>query len=332
MAFVKVQQGRLFREVESKDFKAGGQATFDLPLGYDLDSVMLELSGTITVGTAPTSYHAHAVPRLIQRLDLFSNGKNKYGETTGLMALLGNFERGCTRALNDITTGTGAKTVRSVFRLDRVTADGVRPKDSSLHAFKPYMSKLQLRVQFGAMVDMVNVAGSFAVSSNDLTVTCYTEETMEFNQADQFEQRLVKQESLIEETIDATKSAYRVKLATGELMTRGVKIYALDDSGVLTNAIINNVQIKSGVDVRMNISGDRLRDANADNYGLQSTQEDGFYFADLCPSGKLNELYDTRGKSELDLVLDVTKPAGGDGTLVIVPVQYYEQAALNPQG
>lgn len=323
---ISIAQRRLTRSVDSRTFTENGVITVDMPLGYDQDSVIIKLSGTVTVGTAPTTYHEYAVPRLIKRVDLFSNGKNKYHETTGLMSCLGNFERQLANTLTDITTGTGAKTVVAYFRLDNINADGPRPKDSSLHTVKPFMSKMQLKIALGAMTDMVKTLGPGVFSSFSLTVDVLVEETIEYNDAAFFEDRLVKIESIIEETITATKTSHRVKLPTGELMLRGVKIYALDENGALANTVINAVQLKSGVDVAYSKDATSVREQNKADYRLQGSQQPtGFYFADLCPNGNLNQLWDVRGKSELDLILDVTKPAGGNATLVIVPLHFLEQ-------
>lgn len=323
---INIKQRRLTRTVDVKDFSEGGNITLDLPTGYDLDSVLIKVSGTITVGTAPTAYHEYAVPRLVNRIDLLSNGKNKFHEVSGMLACLGNFERQGANTLTDIATGTGAKTVLAYFRVENINPDGPRPKDSSLHTNKPFMSKLQLKIDLASFSDMCLTLGSFAVSSHTLTVEVMVEETIEFEDAAYFEDRLVKVQSLIEETIDATKTSHRVKMPTGELMLRGVKIIAVDDTGALVNDIINSAQLKSGVDVAYYKDGDSIREANKADYRLQLTQQpDGFYFLDLCPGGNLNQLWDTRGRSELDLVLDVTKPSGGDGTLYIVPVHFYEQ-------
>lgn len=324
-----LKQGRLRRLVDTRDFKPSDTISIDLPTSYDLNTVMVEVSGTITVGTGGT-YHTHAVSRLIDRLDLFADGKNKFSETTGLMSAIGNFERRLQKNITEITAGTGAKTVLSTHLLDRINADGMRPKDSALHTYPPYMTKLQLVVKTNAFSAMEVTAGTLVVSSHTLKVKIYVFETQEFEVAGQREGRLVKQESLSIETIDSTTTTQRLKLPTGALLTRGVKFYALNNTGVLDDTIINNVTIKSGVDVRMNLSNNALIGANIADYHIPaSNRPTGFYFADLCPDGNLNSLYDTRGLSELDVVFDVTKPAGGDGQLVVVTQQFYEQPALD---
>ena len=319
-------QRRLFRSVDTKDFRENGQLNFDMPLGYDLNRVKVKMTGTITVGTAPTAYHDNAVLRLIKRIDLLSNGKSKYAELSGIRAALLNFERKLAKQITDVAAGTGAKTVEAHFYIDLTNPDGVRPKDSALHTISPFMTKLQLQINCGAMVDMFKTAGSGAISSFDLDVEVEVDETIEYNDAAYFENRLVKSQSLIEETIDATKTNHKVKLSTGNLMTRGVILYALDENGALSNSIINTIQLKSGVDVPFLQDGNTIRATNISDYGLNEGQlPDGVYFADLCPDGKLSQLWDTRNRSELDLVMDVTKPAGGDATVYIFPVQFYEQ-------
>lgn len=326
---LQIAQGALKRLVDTKDFRENDTITVEMPTSYDLNSVIVEVSGTITVGTAGT-YHVNAVERLVDRIDLLSDGKNKFTETTGLMSALGNFERGCQKNVTQITAGTGAKAIVSTHRLDRVNADGPRPKDSALHAYPPYMSKMQLVVKTNAFSKMEVTAGTLAVSSHTLKVKVYVLETQEFDLKAQREGRFVKQESLSILTVDATTTSQRLKLPTGSLMTRGAKLYALNDTGVLDDTIINNVILKSGVDVRMNLTRNALISANIADYELLAGQRPtGFYFADLCEDGFLNKLWDTRGLSELDLELDVTKPSGGTGTIVVVTQQFYEQPAID---
>lgn len=325
-----MKSGGLYRFVEQKTFQFGDTLSFDMPRGFDLDTILVEVTGSLTITTAPTSYHANSAARLVDRLELFSDGSTKLTEISGVMACLGDFERAMTRqVVNPGASATGTVPVTAYYVLDRVNADGLRPKDSALHTQSPYMSKLTMEVKTGALNDLVNSAGSFNGALNSITVKVYVAQTREFTAEGLTEQRLVKNESLIVETIDSTTTNKRIKLATG-MMLRGCKIYALDDSGVLDNTIINNIQIKSGADVPYSYDGATVRAFNKISYRITDNQHlDGFYFADLTPNGNLNKLYDAINVSELDLILDVTKPSGGDGTIVIVPQQFIRQPALS---
>lgn len=325
-----MKSGGLFRFVEQKTFAFGDTLSFDMPRGFDLDTILVEVTGSLTITTAPTQYHANSAARLIDRLELFSDGSTKLTEASGIMKSLGLFERGMKRSItNPGGAATGTVPVKAYYVLDRINADGLRPKDSSLHTQSPFMSKLTMEVKTTSSInDLVHTAGSFNGALNSITVKVYVAQTREFTQAGLAEGRMVKNESLIVETIDSTTTNHRVKLATG-MMLRGCQIYALDDSGALDNTIINNIQIKSGSDVPFSFDGATVETINKLSYDISDNQWlDGFYFADLTPMGNLNKLYDARGASELDLILDVTKPSGGDGTVVIVPQQFIQQAPL----
>lgn len=321
------------RLIETKQFQAGSPLAFDLPCQYDYNTIEVEVSGDLTVTTAPTTYHINAAARLLQRLNLFSDGSTNLIQITGQAAALANFEVGLARNItNPGASATGTVPVRAVYRLNLSTPDGERPNDSALHTGKQYMTKLTLQAQCAsAVADLVSAAGSFSAAFGTINVSVWAVQTQYFDVNKYLEARLVKNESIIVETINATTSEKRVKLPTGMLL-RGVKLLAYDDDGVPSDAVINNIQIKSGIDVPFNLPWDVTQDLNRADYRLTDSQVlAGIAFADLIPDGagraSMAKLYNAINLTELDLVLDVTKPAGGDATVVAIPQFFIPQAA-----
>lgn len=317
----------LQREQYTQPFVAGGSYTFDIQRGYDLRTLYFEVEGTVTLSVAATALKGFAPAQLIDKISFYADGAKTFQDVTGYTLLFADFERAMSRdyTLPGITAAT--HNVRAVFRMDMVNAGGPRPKDSAIHTQQPFMSLLQARVEFG---DPANMFDGGTVSTSDLTIKVYSDETQELTQKGMYETRLLKRLSLQTYKVDSNNTNATIKISVGQAF-RGVKLIALDENNEPSNVLINNVKIQSGVDVRLNLTWDQLRSANETNYRIAlGDMPDGVAFADLSPTGSVLSLYDLTNKSECDLVLNVTKPAGGSGTVYAQPIHFYE--IPQPQG
>lgn len=294
----------------------------ELSRGYDLHSLMIHIYGTIQLTTGATSVNALAPAQLLSRVDIQADGNKNFHQTNGLLAMHTNFERKLSRI--DTAPSSAAIATHSVdayFYLDRVNADGPRPKDSALHTQRPFMSLLQANMQFGGLLDLWT-GGSPVLGTVALTCDVYQIEEQEFSEADAGEPRFVRRCSFQDVTVDANNSAQRVQLPVGSLM-RGVKLVALDDTGEPTNTMVNSVILRNKANVRLEIPWNALRADNVRDYGLPNgVLPDGVAFVDAAPGGELTKLFNLEDASEADITLDVTKPAGGDGTIFAEIVEY----------
>lgn len=317
---------KIRRKIKTVTFVENGTETVEIPRGYDLNNITLRLSGSYIIGTAVvTSVKTLAPSQLIKKISLYADGNQKFESTTGRLAAFAAFERGLARKITAPGVTVATHPIECSFFLDRENADGPRPKDSALHTQKPYMSLLQLDIEFGALADIV-VIGS-AVLTHAITVDVILNETVEREKADAFEGRWVRRVTLQEQSVTATNSALTVKIPVGGYF-RGAKIISLDENNDGVDTVVNNVAIQSGVDVRYNLPWNVGQNENLNDFGLQAGDlADGVLFADVTDKGKLNTLMDLTNRSEADLVMDVTKPAGGNATLWIALVNYYWQPA-----
>jgi len=318
---------KIRRKIATLQFVENTTETVDIPLGYDLNNISLHLSGSYIIGTAVvTSVKTLAPSQLIKRISLYADGNQKFESTTGRLAAFAAFERGLARKITAMGVTVATHPIECTFFLDRENADGPRPKDSSLHTQRPYMSLLQLDIEFGALADCV-VIGS-AVLTGAITVDVILNETVELDKADAFEGRWVRRGTLQEVDVTATNSEQSITLPVGGFL-RGCKIISLDENNDGVDTVINNVTIRSGVDTRVNLPWNSLQNENLNDFNLQAGDlPDGVAYADCTDKGKLTTLFDLQNKSQAELVLDVTKPAGGNAKLYVQTINYYWQPAI----
>lgn len=314
----------LRRRIASRAFVANGVDTFDLFRAYDNMAVIVRVSGTITLSVAATSVKNLAPAQLIANMELLSDGSKAIEQTNGRLAAAANFERKGRRRLTPPGAGIATHTVEAYFRLDRANYDGPRPKDSALHTVFPFMSLWQLRITYGTPADCF-VGGT--VSASNLTVEVFQDDVQEFVAGDATEGKFIRVQSLQEVIVDANNSNLEIRLPVGGL-SRGAKIIALDENGNLSDDVVTNVELRIGANVRINLPFKALRGINAGDYELaQGDDLVGIAYADMMPDGQLTKAFDARAASEYKLILNVVKPAGGNGKVIVGAVDFIEQSA-----
>ncbi len=328
------KSGRLQRRVVQQPWVANTQQTFDLPRGYDLNAVQVLVSGTIQVTVAMTAVRANAPAQLIQNIDVFADGNKSYNQSNGILSAIGNAERSFANSLVAPTNLVAVHNVSCMYRLDRVNADGPRPKDAALHTTLPFMSLLQCRLTTGLATDVFDATAG-TVTNVVLTNSIMLDETMEFNEADRLEGRFIKRISFQDLAVTAANTNQQFILPVGQYL-RGVKIFATDsaaanpDTG--SNVLINQVTVRAGVDRRIDLPFLVLRNQNANAYSVPiGTVPAGFAFADCCPDGRLNQLFDLRGVSQAFLELDVAAPVA-TGRIRMGIEEFMWQEGIAPAG
>jgi hypothetical protein len=322
------QQYRIKRRTHSQALTENNVVTLDLPRGYDYETILLRVSGTANVTTAGTAVRAYAPTQLIKRVELIADGKNTIASIPG-WALVKNFGREQFGLMTPPTAAAIAAYAVEMFgSLDQALIDGVRPKDSNLRTSG--MSLLQLRITTGACVDLFTgaPAGSMTVFSLDVG----TVETIELPDAKgQITAPLYLQKRSYQDiAIPASNANQQIVLPIGNAL-RGVVLLSTIN-GEPSNAVINNIQLASGVDVRVNMPGNmvqRLAAIDFDPLGILtntttaqcSTQmPTGMYIVDLMTNGprdtNVTNAWDLSRASEAKMILDVTGGAGYQITAV----------------
>lgn len=322
-------QYRIKRRQYSQAVTENNVVTFDLSRGYDIETIALRVTGTANVTTGGTAVRAMAPCQLIKRVELIADGKNTICSIPG-WALVKNFGRDNYGMMTPPTAASIAAYAVEMFgTLDQALIDGVRPKDSNLRTSG--MSLLQLRITTGACVDLFT--GSPAGSMTAFNVEIGTVETVELldPKTGNITAPLYLQKRTYQDlAVPASNANQQLALPVGNAL-RGLILLATIN-GEPSDAVINNVSIASGVDVRVNLPGPLLQRlgnvditaagmfTNATAWSSANRTPTGIYLVDLMSNGprdvNVTNAWDLSKASEAKLTLDVTGGAGYQVTVV----------------
>lgn len=322
------KQYRVLRKVASVPFVAGGFATLDLPRDYDYESIFMRINGNIVVGTAYSAVRAEAPTQLVQRAEVIADGKNNIFSAPFWFASNANYARSLlqngARVLTPPSGYTAATyAVEAIGSIDLMTPDSIRPKDSNFRSSG--LSLFQLRLTFGQAGDVFTGAG--AVTSNTLTVDVFVQQLVEIADANgQVTTPIaLKKVSFQEIALTSSNANQEVRLPAGNFIRSAVvRTDGAVTAGEPSAAVLNNLQLTAGVDVRMNLGAANLRAKNNADYGFIPT---GYYIADVTSKGdaaiNMTDLWDVTGASEPKVIVDVN---GSSTTKMQVVVTEYIMA------
>lgn len=328
-------QYRIKRRTHQINLTENNVVTVDLPRGYDYESLFFRMTGTANVTTGGSAVRALAPNQLIKRIEIVADGKNTIASVP-FWYLTRCAKRAQMGLLVPPTAASiAAYSVEAVGVLDQALIDGVRPKDSNLRTSG--MSLLQLRITTGAMTDLFT--GSPVGTMTTFGLDVFTSELVELPdpKTGQVTQPLYIQKRAYQDiALPASNANQQVILPVGNAL-RGVTILATVN-GEPSNAVLNNIQLVSGVDVRVNMPAADLQRMNAVDYdavgilsgttgAASSTQmPTGLYEVDMMKNGlanvKVTDAWDLTGASEAKLILDVT---GGSGYQITVVTNEFIQ-------
>lgn len=293
-----------------------GIVAVDVPRGYDIAALGFRCFATLNVTTAFSAVRAEAPVQLIKRAELTADGKNTIASNSAVLLNRGGvFRRGQLGTLTPPANFTIASypVMFSAF-LDQQIADGVRSKDSNLRT--EGMSALSLRLTFGQTSDVFTGAGVGTVTAGTGFVNPWLYEYVEIAGADGARTSplyLIKR-SYQDIAFAASNANFDIPLPVGNVM-RGVLVRGEGavTAGEPSDAVVNNVILRSNQDYRLNIPYLDLREANKMDYGL-TTLPVGFCVADMMCMGQENGVkaadgWDLTAATAATLTLDVTGTA-----------------------
>lgn len=323
--------GTVKRLVGSTQWVSAGQWSFDLPRGQDINAWIVEVTGTITLSSAATTVSAAAPAQLISQITIKADAAKSLEDISGLQAACSNFERSLARNLTAPGTGATTHTVYASYRLDRVTPDTVRPKDSALHTSQNYMGSLQMRLQFGTVAACYSNFGTGVVSATALTVNVYSVEIQEATRMAMSEFKWIRRHTSFDQTFSAAVAAQLIQLPTNTYL-RGIKILALASAtNEPTDGLLNNVRLRSGPNIRADIPGATLHVDNQTGFNLQTTQLSaipGNYMLDLLEGNignrSLKSLWSLQAASDCTLELNIA----ANTRILVQSINYDMQPAL----
>lgn len=317
-------QYRILRKVASVPVTAGGFATLDLPRDYDYEAVFLRINGGLQVTALATSVRAESPCQVVARAEIIADGKNNIFSAPFWFPCLGNYSRsGLEYNARAVTPPSGVAVatyqVEANAAIDLMTCDSVRPKDSNFRSSG--LSLFQLRMTFGQPGDAF-VGGTVVFSS--MYVDVYVQQLVEVPGADGSISMPValRKVSYQELALTASNANQEIRLPAGNLIR---SVFVRTDGSVTagepSTAVLNNIQLAAGVDVRVNLSAVTLRAKNNMDYGYMTA---GYYVADLTTKGSapanLTDLWDVSGAAEPKLICDVT--GGANVKLQAVITEY----------
>lgn len=308
-------QYRIKRKIQTMQIAANSFGIIDLPRQYDYEALHLRIAASLQVTVAATSVRAEAPCQLVPRIEVIADGKNTIYSAPFWYACLGNVRRLITNTGARATTppsGVAIATyaVEAIGIVDFQTVDGVRPKDSNFRTRG--LSLLQLRLTYGAAADAF-VGGTVAFSGTPIVEVSSAECVEETDEAGNFKTSPIalKKVSYQQQAFPSSNSAAEFRLPAGN-MIRAVTVRTDGNptAGEPAVNVLNNIQLLSGVDVRVNLSAAALRAMQNADYGQVLA---GYYRADLLTKGgftaNLTDLWDVTRQAEPKCVLDVTGAA-----------------------
>lgn len=308
-------QYRIKRRIQTMQVAANSFGLIDLPRQYDYEALHLRIAGSLQVTAGATSVRAEAPCQLVPRIEVIADGKNTIYSAPFWYASLGNVIREITVTGARATTppsGVAIATyaVEAIGIVDFQTVDGVRPKDSNFRTRG--LSLLQLRLTYGAAADCF-VGGTVVFSGTPTVEVSSAECVEETDDAGAFKTAPIalKKVSFQQQAFASSNSAAEFRLPAGN-MIRSVTVRTDGNPtpGEPGVNVLNNLQLLSGVDVRLNMSGAGLRAMQNADFGQVLA---GYYRADLLAKGgptvNLTDLWDVTRQAEPKCVLDVTGAA-----------------------
>jgi hypothetical protein len=307
--------------IDQQPFTAELQTiTFDLPRQMDYEGLTLRLAGNIVVTTAFTTVKTQSVYGLVRRVELLANGQTVMDQIGGyeLAALTIGQTRQIAQANAAYVTAPGVTVATQPFALtlpiDRAMSDMVRPKDTNLASRD--LSTLQLRITIGQLADLYTGAGVATFSA--CTATLFADAIQEYPDADK---RITLPPYLLKRTqqdvaIASTNANLQLRLPVGNIMRRVTLVQRT--TADLTVALLNNIQLIRGSDVRVNLDQFTLREHTAHNSG--GALFTGVLSLDFARRrqrlGKITDCWSLGGAADVFLNMDVT----ASGTSPVISV------------
>lgn len=309
-----MRQYRIKRLISKTVVTDNGAITVDVPRGYDIESIYFRLYGSFVITTNFTAVRAENPLQLIKRIELIADGKNTIDSVPFVLQNRAAVKR--RGQLGALTPSAGFVIATNAFAaaavIDKAMIDGIRPKDSNLRT--DGMSLLQLRFTFGSVADCFTGAGVGTLLNAFCDV--YTSEMVEIPNGDEKRTSplyLIKR-AYQDVAFAASNAAFDIILPVGNVM-RGVFLRSEGavTAGEPSDAVINNVILRSNTDVRLNLPYLDLREANKQDFDI-TTLPTGICFADLMSFGAQAGVHaadgwDLTGASDARVTLDVTGAA-----------------------
>lgn len=299
----------------------GKSQIFDFSLTADLSSLLLALSGSVTLSTGASALVTDGIANLIESVELKGDGSKTIASMSGAQFFNGNFFRRkkghkSTAVQPGLTAAAHPFSIEGF--LDMAAFAALRPKDSNLR--ETSYKTLQLVIKYASDFTGVFTGGGFAVSASTINMVVSADETIEVKDAKGFATSPIFRPLISgrDESFSGATDKQRFKL-TPEQLLRGIGLRVLNGSSALSDAILTSVRVYVGKDQRTEITAAQLK---KNNNNINMAPGTGYYFLDFADGkgspDRLNDAYDLRNDKTMgaDSVIEFTTAAAGQINVV----------------
>lgn len=291
------QSIRKFTELPLQNQPALGQRVIvDIPTTADLESLLIMLSGTVTLTGAASNLLSDGVANIITGVDLIGDGKDVICSLPYAQIVNGNMFRRKTLAA-PIVTQPGLTVAAQPFvcegTLDLAAFNAIRPKDSSVR--ENSYKTLQLALRFAG--DWTGVFNGGTISTTAFTLTIFARETIELkdDKGDVSTPIMRPLFSARDDNFSGAVTRQRFRL-TPEQALRGISLRAINSTTVNDDAVLSRVRVYVGKDLRLDMSASCIKEYNKN--GMAQAPGTGWYFLDFADGegspDKMNDCLDLR--------------------------------------
>jgi hypothetical protein len=326
---VKDEMSKYSRNLAKETLTLGNPKTFNLPKNYPYRRLLMKISGTVDVvaGNSAMTAVPQGAANLLSSITVRRDGKDSLFALGGLLAYeLNRIQYGLPNTItNAAVTNATNVAVQATVLVPFENVNGVNPFDTLLNG--KGLSSLDLLIETVSAQNLM-YGGNGSVSVNTpftLSIDSVEEFGGESFIFDDLKTYLAHKVPVI-----GASQSFQIKPITVGNFYKSLMLVVEDAgaSGIQTNDIINNIQLKAGRETIIDIPAAELQNDVKTQMKLASYPA-GVYYLDLMPDGRLNQALDvTRnsGRESLELILDVNAPSGACNISVVA--QEYVKAAI----
>lgn len=295
---------------------SGSVSTLQLPRNFNYRSLICRMAGSVIVtgGSGAGAPHVYGAYKAISKVEIIANGRDTIiSVAPDMLQLLNTIDYGTVPAFTNPTNDAAATySFNCSFIIPFEVHRSVRPVDTLLPSAG--LSTLDLKVTWGAGADMFTGSVDFTTAAIQTSTTLSVQSFEEIGVLPGAVS--VSKMYTISRVLSASANTnYQVQVSVGNLY-RGFLIQT-NVGNVMNDTVIDGFSLESGTEVFQKwLSNDEVLDYNKLQYSLETRLVGNHYLDFLDSDGFMSEILDTRGLSNLDLILNLAAVASN---LIVVP-------------
>lgn len=294
---------RIFQRVErSVNFQEGSLVSAELSRNYHVMQYILDLEVTTDNASSCEIYNNNLFG-CIERIDIVADGNQNIKQVNPAKFVVNNIINNGRRGKYTLDTGgnkTGV-TQKATLTIDMIMSGEVRPMDTILNARR--FTTLFLDVKWGTSAML---GRGITIKDAKLRISSVQLIGYQRNKGENISYYKEVMRTLSPKT-DTTE--FLIEMPVNKFY-QGFLLSATND-GVLTDNIINNIRIKSGTTVFVDMKAETIQRFNELDFRIQKDENyTGLYYVDFTPRGRLSDVLNTMtaqgGFNTLEIILDIS--------------------------